>query len=102
MLISQVVYVCCRFLKKSDFQTVCIMREPPYKNDCLVFNTVNRSVNSTYKANVFNKLLISLTNLFVNVYVATDISMNSNTIICGKVHSGKHLYHLDQSVDLQC
>ena len=63
------------------------MREPPYKNDCVIFNSVNRPVNSTYKANVCNKFLISLTNFSVNVYVAVDISMNSNTIICGKVSS---------------
>ena len=62
------------------------MREPPYKNDCVVFNSVNRPVNSTYKA-VCNKFLISLTNFSVNVYLAVDISMNSNTIICGKVSS---------------
>ena len=80
----------------------CIMREPPYKNDCVIFNSVNRPVNSTYKANVFNKFLISLTNFSVNVYVAIDISINSNTIICGKVPSGKDLYHWDQPVDLQC
>ena len=60
------------------------MREPPYKNDCVIFNSVNRPVNSTYKANVFNKFLISLTNFAVNVYVVVDISMNSNTIIWKK------------------
>ena len=38
------------------------MREPPYKNDCVIFNSVNRPINSTYKANVFDKLLIFLTN----------------------------------------
>ena len=65
------------------------MREPPYKNDCVIFNNVNRPVNSPYKANVFNKFLISLTNFSVIVYVVVDISMNSNTIICGKVPSGK-------------
>ena len=73
------------------------MREPPYKNYCVIFNSVNRPVNSTYKANVYNKFLISLTNFSVNVYVAVDISMNSNTIICGKVPSGKDLYHLETS-----
>ena len=71
------------------------MRKPPYKNNCLIFNSVNRPVNSTYKANVFNKFLISLTNFSVNVYVAVDISINSNTIICGKVSSGKDLYHIE-------
>ena len=76
---------------------VCIMREPPYKNDCVIFNSVNRPVNSTYKANVFNKFLIFLTNFSVNVYVAIDISMNSNTIVCGKVPSGKDLYHIETS-----
>ena len=76
---------------------VCIMREPPYKNDCVIFNSVNRPVNSTYKANVFNKFLIFLTNFSVNVYVAIDISMNSNTIVCGKVPSGKDLYHIQIS-----
>ena len=73
------------------------MQEPPYKNNCVIFNTVNRPVNSTYKANVFNKLLISLTNFSINVYVAVDISMNNNTIICGKVPSGKDLYHTETS-----
>ena len=73
------------------------MREPPYKNNCVVFNSVNRPVNSTYKADVFNKFLISLTNFSVNVYVAIDISMNSNIIICGKVASGKDLYHIETS-----
>ena len=70
------------------------MREPPYKNDCVIFNSVNRPVNSTYKANVFNKFLISLTNFSVNVYVATDISKNSNTIICGKIPFRKDLYYI--------
>ena len=65
------------------------MLEPSYKNDCVIFNGVNRPVNNTYKANVFNKFLISLSNFSVIVYVVVDISMNSNTIICGKVPSGK-------------
>ena len=73
------------------------MREPPYKNDCVIFNSVNRPVNSTYKANVFNKFLISLTNFSVNVYVAIDISKNSNIIICGKIPSGKDLYQIETS-----
>ena len=76
---------------------LCIMREPLYKNHCVIFNSVNRPVNSTYKANVFNKFLIFLTNFSVNVYVAIDISMNSNTIVCGKVPSGKDLYHIETS-----
>ena len=71
------------------------MREPPYKNECVIFNSVNRPVNSTYKYNVYNKFLISLTNFSVNVYVAVDISMSSNTIICLKVPSGKDLYHIE-------
>ena len=73
---------------------VCIMREPPYKNDCVIFNSVNRPVNSTYKANVFNKFLIFLTNFSVNVHVAVNISLNSNTIVGGIVPSGKDLYHI--------
>ena len=73
------------------------MREPPYKNKCVMFNNVNRPVNSPYNANVFNKFLISLTNFSVNVYVAVDIAMNSNTIICGKVPSRKDLYHIETS-----
>ena len=73
------------------------MRYPPYKNDCVSFNSVNRPVNSTYKANVYNKFVISLTNISVNVYVAVDISMNSNTIVCGKVPSGKGLYNNETS-----
>ena len=73
------------------------MQESPYKNDCVIFNSVNGPVNSTYKANVLNKFLIFLTNFSVNVYVAIDISMNSNTIVCGKVPSGKDLYHIETS-----
>ena len=76
---------------------VCIMRESQYKNDCVVFNSVNRPVNSTYKVNVLNKSLIFLTNFPVNVYAAIDISMISNTIVCGKVPSGKHLYQIETS-----
>ena len=73
------------------------MREPPYKNKCVMFNNVNRPVNSPYNANVFNKFLISLTNFSVTVYVAIDISKNSNTIICGKIPSGKDLYYIETS-----
>ena len=45
----------------------------------------------------FNKFLIFLTNFSVNVYVAIDISINSNTIVCGKSPSGKDLYHIETS-----
>ena len=74
---------------------VCIIRQPLYKNECVVFNSINRPVNSTYKANVFNKFLNFSTNFSVNVNVAVDISMNSNTIVCGKIPSGKDLYHIE-------
>ena len=63
----------------------------------MIFNSVNRPVNSTYKANVFNKFLTFLTNFSVNVNVAVDISMNSNTIVCGKIPSGKDLHHIETS-----
>ena len=43
---------------------VCIMQHPAYQNDGGTFNSVNGPVNSTYKVNVFNKVLI-----FVTVYV---------------------------------
>ena len=76
---------------------VCIMWEPPCKNNCVIFNSVNRPKNSTYEANVLNKFLIFLINFSVNVYVAIDISMNSSTIVCGKVPSGKDLYHIETS-----
>ena len=76
---------------------VCTMGQPPYKNDCVIFNTVNRPVNSTFKANVFNKFLTFLTNFSVNTNVAVDISMNNNTIVCGKIPSGKDLYHIETS-----
>ena len=76
---------------------VCVMRQPPYKNDCLIFNSVKRLVNNVYEANVLNKFSIFLTNFSVNVYVAIDISMNSNTIVCGKVPAGKDLYHTETS-----
>ena len=77
--------------------TVCIMRQPLYENDYVIFNSVNRPVNSTYKANVFNKFLIFLTNFSVNVNVSVYISMNSNSIVCGKMPSGKDLYHIETS-----
>ena len=54
------------------------MRQPLYKNNCVIFNSVNEPVNIT-KANDFNKFLTFLTNVSVNVNVAVDISMNSNT-----------------------
>ena len=57
------------------------MREPPYKNDYVIFNSVNRPINSTYEANVFDKFLIFLTNFSINVYDAIHISMNSNTTV---------------------
>ena len=48
-------------------KAVYIMREPPYKDDCLIFNSVNRPVNSAYKANVLNKFLNSLTDFSINI-----------------------------------
>ena len=36
-----------------------------------------------------------LTNFSVNVNIAVDISMNSNTIVCGKFFSGKDSHHID-------
>ena len=63
----------------------------------MIFNSLNRPVNSTYKANVFKKFLIFSTNFSVNVYLAIDISMNTNTTVCGKVPSGKDLYHIETS-----
>ena len=63
----------------------------------LIFNSVNRPVNSTSKANVFNKFFTLLTNFSVNVNIAVDISMNSNTIVCGKFLSGKDSHHIDTS-----
>ena len=39
---------------------VCIMQHPPYQNDCAIFNSVNRPVNSTYKTNVLTKFLAFL------------------------------------------
>ena len=30
--------------------------------------------------------------------VAVDISMNSNTIVCGKIPCGKDLYHIETSL----
>ena len=76
---------------------VCIMGKTPYKNDCVIFNSVNRPVNSTYKANVLNKFLTFLTNFSVNVNVTVDVSRNSKTIVCGKMHSGKDLYYIETS-----
>ena len=74
---------------------VYILQHPPHQNDWLIFNSVNRPVNSTYTANVFNKFLTNfLTNFFVNVI---DISMNSNTIVCGKIVFGKDSCHIETS-----
>ena len=62
---------------------ICIMQHPPYQHE-------NRHVNSTCKnSSVFNKFLTVLTNISVNVNVAVDTSMNSNTRVCAKVSSGK-------------
>ena len=72
-----------------------ILQYPSYQNDCVVFNGVNGPMNSTYKANVSHKLLNFLTNFFVNVVVNT--SMNSNTIVCEKILSGKDSFHIDTS-----
>ena len=63
----------------------------------MIFNSVNRPVNSTYNTNVFNKFFTLLTNFSVNVNIALDISMNRNTIVCGKVPSRKDSYHIDIS-----
>ena len=57
------------------------MQQPPYKNDCGIFDSVNRTVNSTHKGSAFNKFLTFSTNFSVNVNVAVDISTNSNTIV---------------------
>ena len=62
---------------------ICIMGQPLHKNNCVIFNSVNRPVNSTYKAYVFNKFLTFLTNCSVYVNVAVDIPMNRNTIVSG-------------------
>ena len=76
---------------------VCTMRQPPCKNDCVIFNSVNGPVNSTYKANVFSKFFTFLINCSVNDNVAVDILMKSNTIVCGKIPSGKDFYHIETS-----
>ena len=47
--------------------TVCIMQHPAYQNDGETFNSVNGPVNSTYKVNVFNKVLIFVTNVYVDI-----------------------------------
>lgn len=74
------------------------MQHSAYQNDkTVIFNRVNRPVNSTYKTNVFNKFFTLLTNFSVNVNIAVDISMNSNTIVCGKFLSGKDSHHIDTS-----
>ena len=62
------------------------MAQPLYKNDCVIFNSLNRPVNSTYKTNVFNKFFTFLNNFSVKVNVAIDI-----------IHSGKGLYHIESS-----
>ena len=63
----------------------------------MIFKSVNRPVNSTYKTNVFNTFFTLLTNFSGNVNIAVDISMNSNTIVCGKFLSGKDSHHIDTS-----
>ena len=73
------------------------MQKLPCKNYSLIFDSVNRPVNSTYKANVFNNFLTFLTNFSVIVNAAVDISINSNVIVCGKILSGKDLNHIETS-----
>ena len=63
----------------------------------VIFNSVNRPLNSTNKANVFNKFLTFISNFSVNFNVVVDISMNSNTKFCGKIPSPKVLYHIEAS-----
>ena len=36
------------------------MQHPQYQNDCVIFNSVNRPVNSTNKTNVLTKFLAFL------------------------------------------
>ena len=55
------------------------------------FNTKLTENIGTYKASIFNKFLTFLTNFHVNVNVAVDISVNSNTVVCGKISSVKGL-----------
>lgn len=52
---------------------------------CVIFNSVNRYVNSTYKTNGLNRFLIFLTDFSVNVNFVDDMSMNMNTLACGKI-----------------
>ena len=59
--------------------------------------TVLRPINSTYKTNVFNNFFTFLTNFSINFNIAVDTSMNSNTLVCGKAPSGKDWYHIDTS-----
>ena len=61
----------------------------------MIFNSVNRPVNSTYKTNVFNTFFTLLTNFSGNVNIAVDISMNSNTIVCGKFLSRKDSHYIE-------
>ena len=63
----------------------------------VIFNSVDRPLNSTNKANVFNKFLTFISNFSVNFNVVVDISMNSNTKFCGKIPSPKVLYHIEAS-----
>lgn len=63
----------------------------------MIFNGVNRPVNSTNKANVFKKVLTFISNFSVNFSVVVDISMNRNTKFCGKIPSPKVLYHIEAS-----
>lgn len=64
------------------------------KRSKFIFSS-SKVVNSTYKPKVFNKFLNFLTNLSISV--AADISMNSNTIVCGKIPCGKDSYNIEPS-----
>ena len=49
------------------------------------------------KTNVFKKFLTCLSSFSVNINVAVDVSMNNNSVVCGKLPCGKGSYHIETS-----
>ena len=97
-------FIFCAFTKYKSLAflltllaAVYIMQYPSYQDNRVRFNGVNRPVNSNYKVNVFNRSLTFLNCFSGNVNVAVHISINRNTIVCGKTPSGNDSYYIETS-----
>ena len=101
-------FIFCAFTKYKSLAflltlpaAVYIMQYPSYQDNRVHFNSVNRPVNSNYKVNVFNRSLTFFNCFSGNVNVTVHISINSNTIVCGKTPSGNDSYYIE-TIQLIC